>query len=91
LCRDFDEDGNLDLLLIGNLYVSEIETPRNDAGIGLYLRGNGKGFFEVLSVKESGFFAPYDAKKIGYLVGKNKNHLIVGNNNEVVQFFEVEK
>ena len=36
---DFNKDGNLDILAAGNLFVSEVETPRNDAGKGVYLLG----------------------------------------------------
>ncbi|MBL4879732.1 MAG: VCBS repeat-containing protein, partial [Oleispira sp.] len=32
LIDDYDKDGFLDLLIAGNLYASEAETPRNDAG-----------------------------------------------------------
>ena len=39
LIDDYDQDGHADLLVAGNLYTSEIETPRNDAGMGLLLRG----------------------------------------------------
>ena len=43
LIEDVDNDGNDDLILAGNLYASEVETPRADAGLGLWLKGNGKG------------------------------------------------
>ena len=33
LVRDVDQDGNLDLITSGNLFSSEVETPRNDAGL----------------------------------------------------------
>ena len=39
LVDDYDNDGNLDALIAGNLYVSEVETPRNDASHGLFLKG----------------------------------------------------
>ncbi len=62
---DFNNDGYLDVLAVGNLFVSEIETPRNDAGNGLLLLGDGKGAFNPVSGHTSGFFARKDAKKIG--------------------------
>jgi hypothetical protein len=48
LVDDYDKDGYSDALIIGNLHASEVETPRNDAGIGLFLKGNGKGQFEPI-------------------------------------------
>ena len=47
LVEDFNEDGHLDVLTVGNMFVSEIETPRNDAGSGLLMFGDGAGHFQV--------------------------------------------
>lgn len=46
LIQDVDQDSNLDLLIAGNLYQSEVETPRNDASHGAILLGNGNGGFK---------------------------------------------
>ena len=83
IARDFNRDGHLDLLISGNLYASEIETPRNDAGMGLFLAGNGNGNFEPIPLLKSGFFAPHDAKDMKMLsLGKKKTPVIlVANNN----------
>ena len=62
LIDDYDLDGHKDILISGNLYASEIETPRNDAGTGLLLKGNSKGYFIPVSIQEGGFFARNDAK-----------------------------
>ncbi|WP_405410798.1 VCBS repeat-containing protein [Maribacter sp. Asnod1-A12] len=91
LVRDFNDDGTLDVLAVGNLYVSEIETPRNDAGTGILLLGNGKGDFTVKLGSEIGFYAAKDAKKITSLISKEKEYILVGNNNDVLQFFEARK
>lgn len=64
LIRDFNDDGALDVLAIGNLYVSEIETPRNDAGTGVLLLGDGKGYFTAKRGSKIGFYAAKDVKKI---------------------------
>lgn len=91
LVEDINEDGFLDVLLVGNLFVSEIETPRNDAGIGLVLLSDGKNNFEPLSLEQSGLFAKGDAKKIKLLKQKNNELIIVGNNNDLLQIFQVNK
>ncbi|WP_343487932.1 VCBS repeat-containing protein [Allomuricauda sp. d1] len=89
LVRDFNNDGRLDALCIGNLFVSEIETPRNDAGIGTMLLGDRKGGFKALPYSESGFFASKDAKKIEQLNINGKTVITVANNNDTMQFFEL--
>src|SRR5207248_11164896 len=61
IATDIDGDGHLDLLVAGNLYEAEPNTPRADAGNGLWLRGDGKGKFVSVSPAESGFLAPLDA------------------------------
>lgn len=87
LVRDFNGDGNLDILAIGNLFDFEIETPRNDAGTGLFLSGNGKGVFSAKDSKKSGFFADGDAKKIRMLTRAGKEVLLVANNKGKLQSF----
>ena len=82
LIRDFDNDGNNDLLLAGNLFTSEIETTRNDAGIGIYLIGDGNGKFTPQSVRESGFYAPLDVKNMQFLKGVNQELILIANNND---------
>jgi enediyne biosynthesis protein E4 len=42
---DFDKDGNLDVLAVGNSYSTEVQTGRYDAQGSLLLKGNGKGNF----------------------------------------------
>lgn len=61
---DFDDDGIPDIILAGNLYNTEMEMPRNDAGKGLFLKGDGQGKFKALRVYESGLFIPGDVKKL---------------------------
>ncbi|MGQ0739946.1 MAG: VCBS repeat-containing protein [Bacteroidota bacterium] len=85
-CTDLNGDGHHDLLLAGNDYSTEVETGRNDAGIGLLLFGDGKGDFKPVSVLQSGFYVPGDVKclesimingKLCYIAGKNKDKIQV--------------
>jgi len=88
LTEDYDGDGNKDLLLVGNLYASEIETPRNDAGTGLYLKGDGRGNFSPVSILESGFYTPHDAKAMEVIKVGDKKIILVANNNDFLQAIE---
>jgi hypothetical protein len=51
---DFDGDGNEDVFLSQNFFPINSETPRNDAGRGLWLKGDGKGNFRAVAGQESG-------------------------------------
>ena len=91
LVKDINNDGNLDILAVQNLYVSEIETPRNDAGIGIFLLGNGKGGFKNISSGESGFFASGDAKKIKLIDAGSQELVLIAQNNDSLQSFQLKK
>jgi enediyne biosynthesis protein E4 len=43
VCKDFDGDGNLDVLCVGNSYSTEVQTGNYDAQGSLLLLGNGNG------------------------------------------------
>lgn len=88
LFDDFDGDGNKDILIAGNFYVSEVETPRNDAGIGLLMTGDGTGEFTPVPFTQSGFFAPRDVRHIGSLRTPNGVSVIVVNNSDEVVIFK---
>ena len=87
---DFNGDAHPDLLLAGNLYDAEVETTRNDAGIGLMLLGDGKGNFKSLTYEESGVFLPYDVKSMIRVQSQDKILILVGCNNEQLQVLSYE-
>ena len=64
LAQDVDGDGNLDAVLVGNEYGSDMVGGRMDAFDGLVLKGDGKGNFTPLTISESGFYVPGNAKAI---------------------------
>lgn len=88
IVKDFNYDGNLDILAAGNLYASEIETPRNDAGTGVLLSGDGKGEFQAIPIHKSGFYAPKDVKDMKLIQVNGKDKVIVANNNDFLQFID---
>lgn len=89
---DLNKDSIPDILLCGNDYATEVETGRNDAGIGLVLLGKGNQTFSPVEVTKSNFYIPGDSRcmekiRVGhhnaYLIGKNKSPLqLVGNPKE---------
>lgn len=85
ISEDFNNDGNLDLVIAGNLFTSEVETPRNDAGQGLYLIGDGKGNFTVQAPYQSGLSLGGDVKGLALLNGGKHKLIIAANNNEYIK------
>ena len=51
---DVDADGNDDLFFSQNFFAVRPEDPRNDAGTGLWLLGQGDGTFRALKPSKSG-------------------------------------
>jgi hypothetical protein len=85
LVKDINKDGFLDVIGAGNLFSSEVETPRNDAGIGYYLQGNGKGGFTSISANVSGFFLPGDVKDMSFITANNQPFILAVKNNDQLQ------
>jgi len=82
---DFDGDNNLDFIIAGNLYDSEVETPRNDAGIGLFMKGDGQGNFKAIPFVDSGLFMDKDVKDLAMITIKGKKIILVANNDDYMQ------
>ena len=78
---DFDGDGNLDLLMNGNDYGTEVTVGRYDAFNGLLLNGNGKNGFEPRSILQSGIFIPGNGKALVKLSGANNQYLLAASQN----------
>jgi len=86
---DFDSDGNLDVLLAGNLYNAEVETPRNDASFGLYLKGDGTGNFKAETMMESGLKIIGDVRGMEPLSINGQKHILVAKNDDQMQLIKV--
>lgn len=87
---DFNKDGNLDVVIGGNMYNTEVETPAYDAGKGLYLHGLGDGTFLTMpQVADSGIFMPLNTKDLAFIKigGDQRPGIITANNNSKLQLF----
>jgi len=81
IVKDVNKDGRADIILAGNLYQSEVETPRADAGMGLVLLRTKDGRFEPQPASVSGLSVRSDARQI--LVLDGDRILVVANDGKV--------
>jgi enediyne biosynthesis protein E4 len=81
LAEDFDRDGNLDLVINGNDFGTEVSVGRYDALNGLYLKGDGAGNFKAVSMLESGVFIPGNGKALVKSVNANGDLILFASQN----------
>ncbi len=86
--HDFDKDGFKDIVLGGNLYASEIETPRNDSSVGTFLKGDGTGNFRAIPNKNCGLYIRGDVKDLSPITIDGYQHIIAVKNNDAPQFIK---
>lgn len=89
---DFNGDGNLDVMINGNDWGTEVSVGRYDALNGLVLLGDGRGNFTSLSITESGIYIPGNGKGLVRLRSRNNKYLIAaGQNRGPLKIFELKK
>jgi hypothetical protein len=86
---DVDGDGKLDMVVAGNMFETEANTPRADAGNGLWLRGDGKGHFIAVSPRQSGFLAPRNVGSMALLDTPAGKLILIGNTGDSLQSFRL--
>ena len=74
---DFNQDGYLDVVAIGNSYATEFVTGQYDALKGLLLLGDDKGNFYPSKPAESGFIIPGDGKALVQIKTNQPNQRII--------------
>lgn len=89
--EDLNGDGNLDLLIGGNLYdVKPSMGGRQDAGYGLLLLGDGDGNFESQSFYKSGFLVEGESRSIRPIRNHlNERLIVVARNSDTPLFFKI--
>ncbi len=93
LSEDVDGDGHLDLILAGNFYGSESEITRADAGMGLWLKGDGTGTFLPVPAVKSGLYMDGDVRDALLIkLGESQQRALVSvKNNEKMQLYSFDK
>jgi len=85
VAEDVNKDGNLDLVVAGNLFAAEVETPRGDASYGQLLQGDGKGHFSTVPFSKTGLFLKNCVKDLAKINTKKGPAILVANNSEYLK------
>ncbi|RUA06479.1 MAG: hypothetical protein DSY82_09620, partial [Flavobacteriia bacterium] len=89
IIEDFDHDSNLDAIIAGNLYMTEVETPRNDASFGLFLKGDGLGNLKPQRMLDSGLKIVGDVRGMEIITINKEKYILVAKNNAQLQLIKV--
>jgi hypothetical protein len=82
LARDVDGDGNIDLLMGGNLDEVRLDIGAMHASYGLLLRGDGQGAFAPVPAAQSGFRVSGQVRDIQPVRTRDGTLYLVTRNNE---------
>ena len=88
LASDIDKDGNVDLILGGNLHNVKPEIGRYDASYGHFLKGLGNGEFDIYNMDESGLFLDGEVRDLKTLNQIQNNLLLIARNNSTMEFYQ---
>jgi hypothetical protein len=91
VAQDVDGDGNLDLIVAGNLYDTEPNTAPADAGNGLWLKGDGLGHFTGITPVESGLLAPRHVTGMALVKTPAGSAVLVANHGDSLQAFIIRR
>ena len=93
LKEDLNADGYEDLIVVGNIYEAEVETPRYDTGSGILLLSDTKGGYTAVNPASNGLYVDGNAKSLLNIQhrGTSKNLILVGVNNGPLQAYEIKQ
>ncbi len=88
LTGDFNNDGHMDILVVGNHYGVEVETIRYDSGLGCLLLGDGSSNFTPIAPTKSGINIPKDSRHINLVHRLSGDLILITNNNDSLQIYQ---
>ena len=86
---DLDHNGFLDAILIGNIYETEVETPRLDYNTATVLLSDGKQL--IYSPEYSNELLVKNSKSIEKLESNDDKHIVIGNNNDSFSIYKIKE
>jgi hypothetical protein len=89
LKKDIDDDGFVDIIISGNMFNSEVETPRNDGSVGALLKFEPNSGFKAIPARQSGLFLNGDIKDMEFIKLKNNDYIISAKNNDLIEFTRI--
>jgi enediyne biosynthesis protein E4 len=84
---DINQDGHLDVLGVGAIHESEVETVRYDANVGYILLGDSKGGLKTY--KDISFYNNFNAKHMKLIDVKKEPYLFIANNDGPLVIFKI--
>jgi hypothetical protein len=81
---DYNNDGNKDLLLCGNIHQARLRFGNADANFGMLLKGDGQGNFEYVPQNKSGFALWGDVRSVVEV----NNMLLFGINQAAIKAYK---
>ncbi|MEQ9289045.1 MAG: VCBS repeat-containing protein [Cyclobacteriaceae bacterium] len=88
--RDVNKDGFMDLLLFGNMHGFEVETPRQDAGLGVVMINDRRGGFEAQMPFENGLYVKGEVSAVGTIrIPGGEEALLIAKNNDKIQLIKL--
>lgn len=88
LSNDYNGDGHLDLLLVGNLHAAKPQVGKYDANYGILLLGDGQGNFKTVEKAEGGLNLVGEARDLKLVENDGETLLVVAMNDESVRAFK---
>jgi hypothetical protein len=87
VAEDVDDNGTVDILLIGNDYGNEVTNGRMDAFSGLMLSNDGQANFSPVEMNESGFKVNRDGKALVKLTTPTKDLFVASQNKDALRVY----
>jgi hypothetical protein len=88
LTNDFDHDGKIDLLLLGNHADNRLKIGSMDANYGCLLKGDGKGGFTYTAQSASGLSITGDVKAALEIQINKTPYLLIGTTDGPLKFYK---